>query len=47
MPKIAIISRDVTPDLADGRFAAVADALRVQGLEPAACRYDETREPEF
>lgn len=47
MPKIAIISRDVTPDLADGRFAAVADALRVQGLEPAACRYDESREPDF
>lgn len=44
--RIAILSRDSTTDLTQGRFRAVAAALGAQGLAPVACPYDEARTAE-
>jgi hypothetical protein len=41
--RVAVVSRDCPLNLDDGRFAAVAAALRSRGLEPVACPYDEAR----
>lgn len=41
--RVAILSRDASLKLEDGRFASVAAALRSRGLEPVACPYDEAR----
>lgn len=46
MRKIALLARDISRNLDDGRFGAVAAALKAQGLEPSACPYDEAREAE-
>jgi hypothetical protein len=39
--RIAILARDASLDLEQGRFRAVAAALRRRGFEPVACAYDE------
>ncbi len=44
--RVAILSRDPTTDLEQGRFRAVAAALRAESFEPVACPYDELREAE-
>lgn len=41
MPKVAIVSRDMSPDFGSSRFQAVAEALAARGLEPVLCSYDE------
>lgn len=46
MTRIAIVSRDTTPDFGSSRFRAVAEALAARGLEPVLCCYDEAREAE-
>lgn len=44
--RVAILSRDASLTVEDGRFASVAAALRSRGLEAIACPYDEARSSE-
>lgn len=46
MPKVALLSRDISRKLDESRFRDVAAALWAQGLDPVACPYDEARETE-
>lgn len=45
-PRVAIVSRDTSPDFGSSRFRSVAQALAARGLQPVLCRYDEARETE-
>lgn len=47
MQNVLLISRDDPPDLADGRFRAVAEALRAVGLHTVGGVYDEDREAQL
>lgn len=47
MPTVAIVSRDLAPDLFASRFARVADALTREGLTPIHLRYDEAEGEAF